>query len=64
MKMLDHQKNILRNLHHNHNLFIKEIKKSIQWLSEQELKDLEQWISKELVQVYDHEVQRLFRMAV
>ncbi len=64
MKMLDHQKKLLRNIYHNRHLFIKEIKKSIQWLSETELKELEQWISKELVQVYDKEVQALFRMAV
>lgn len=63
MKMLDHQKNILRNIYHNRHLFIKEIKKSIKWLSVAELQDLEKWIANELGHVYDKEVQSLFNVS-
>jgi hypothetical protein len=63
MKMLDHQKTILQNIYHNKNLFIKELIKSTQWLSEGEIAELKQWISKELGDEYSEEAKVLLEIA-
>ncbi len=61
--MLDHQKTILNNLHNNRLLFVKELKKSMNWLTMQEIKELEHWIATELSSAYDNEVRLMFRFA-
>ncbi|PLX16332.1 MAG: hypothetical protein C0599_15510 [Salinivirgaceae bacterium] len=63
MKMLDHQKIILRNIYHNKTLFAKELKKSTQWLNETEIADLQQWINKELGDKYSKEARTFLESA-
>jgi hypothetical protein len=60
MKMLEHQKLMLKNIYQNRNFFVKEIKKSFRLLSKVELKELERWLRIEFSQNYDKEVQQLF----
>jgi len=60
MELLNHQKTILKNLKNFKDLFVKEIKKSLTWLSPDERTDLEQWVAIELKQNYDVEVKQLF----
>ena len=62
MKMLDHQKKILKNLSHNRQLLRKEIEKSIDWLSGDEVKQLERWLAQELTPFYDQEMRMLFKV--
>jgi hypothetical protein len=63
MKMLDHQKTILQNVYHNKTLFIKELRKSTQWLSESEIAELQLWINKELGDEYSEEARVLLESA-
>lgn len=42
--MLEHQKTVLINLCDNDKLFKKELHKSIDWLSQEELNDLWDWL--------------------
>lgn len=63
MKMLEHQKLILRNIYHNKTLFAKEIIKSTLWLTENELIDLQQWINSELGIKYYKQAQSLLQSA-
>ncbi|MDA3867724.1 MAG: hypothetical protein PF489_13400 [Salinivirgaceae bacterium] len=60
MKMLEHQKLMLKNIYQNRNFFVKEIKKSFRLLSKVELTELERWLRIEFSQNYDKEVQQLF----
>ncbi|HON19189.1 MAG TPA: hypothetical protein PK990_08485 [Salinivirgaceae bacterium] len=43
--MLEHQKLILANLQNYPDLFAKELKKSLRWLTINELNELNQWLS-------------------
>lgn len=63
MKMLDHQKTILRNIYHNRNLFLKELQKSVQWLTPNELKELINWINQELGDNYYRDAQLILQSA-
>lgn len=60
MALLNHQKTILKNVQNFKDLFIKEIKKSLNWLSPDERIDLEHWVAIELNQKYNGEVKQLF----
>lgn len=42
--MLEHQKIVLQNVYYNKNLFKKELHKSIDWLSQEELNELWDWL--------------------
>ncbi|MFO7864706.1 MAG: hypothetical protein R6U85_11935 [Salinivirgaceae bacterium] len=63
MKMLEHQKLMLKNIYQNRSFFVKEIKKSFQFLSRVELIELERWLRLEFSQGYDKEIQQLFLQA-
>lgn len=60
MALLNHQKTILKNLQQYRDLFIKEIIKSLKWLTPMERKDLELWLTVEMKQNFDSEVKQLF----
>jgi hypothetical protein len=42
--MLEHQKIVLKGVREDKALFKKELKKTINWLSEEELKDFDTWV--------------------
>ncbi len=44
--MLEHQKIVLRNVAYNHDLFRKELLKSLAWLNSNELTKLRVWLRK------------------
>lgn len=44
IKMLDHQKMILQNVMHDKVLFEKELTKSIKWLEENDVHELQNWL--------------------
>lgn len=59
--MLEHQKNILKVLQNEEKLFIKEVRKSVEWLNEEELSELEKWIVANYPKMYKKRIQQMFR---
>ena len=58
--MLDHQKMILENLTGNRELFVKELRKSRQWLSSEEIGTLYTWLKANFWELYSHEIEMVF----
>ncbi len=58
--MLKHQKHILEALHNEPVLFLKEVQKSFQWLSEAELEYLHQWLKDKYPHLYETRIKYLF----
>ncbi len=63
MEMLDHQKMMLMKLSHNKRFFIKELKKSFDYLKHSEVIALEIWLRNNIRDAYDKDVESLFRKA-
>jgi hypothetical protein len=62
--MLDHQKIILGNVIDNRELFMKELKKSITWLEEEDMKKLYLWLRSNFWSSHQDTLQLIFnRMA-
>lgn len=58
--MLDHQKMILENLTDNREMFIKELRKSQQWLSAEEIGKLYKWLKENYWESNKHEIEMVF----
>ena len=44
MSMLDHQKAVIEHVIDNHELFVKELNKSVRWLTTSETRNLYNWL--------------------
>ncbi len=58
--MLEHQKNILKALYREQALFLKEVYKSRQWLNEDEICELMQWIANNYPEIYKQKIEKIF----
>ena len=59
--MLDHQKIILRNVIDDRELFLKELKKSITWLEEEDIKKLYLWLRSNFWDTHKETLRMIFR---
>ncbi|PLX16333.1 MAG: hypothetical protein C0599_15515 [Salinivirgaceae bacterium] len=59
--MLEHQKNIILALRSEQSLITKEVIKSIKWLKENEICDLENWLKDFLPGIYEANLKYLFK---
>lgn len=59
--MLEHQKNIILALQKEESLILKEVRKSIQWLKNNEVCDFEKWLSELLPAFYETNLKYLFK---
>ena len=57
--MLEHQKNILKALQNHELLFLKEVQKSVEWLNEQELDELNVWLSEHYPKIYKTQIAKM-----
>jgi hypothetical protein len=62
--MLDHQKIILENVIDNRELFMKELKKSITWLDEDDVKKLYLWLKTNFWSSHGDTLRLIFKKAV
>ncbi len=60
--MLDHQKKVLQAVSDHPALFKKELMKSVEWLNEKELNDLQRWLRCEYYNRYSHIIDECFNM--
>jgi hypothetical protein len=60
--MLDHQKIILENVIDDRELFLKEFKKSITWLDEDDIRKLYLWLKKSFWSSHKETLQLIFRI--
>jgi hypothetical protein len=60
--MLDHQKMILENLTENRDMFVKELRKSRQWLSVEESGKLYLWLRENYWDSYKREIEMVFKI--
>jgi hypothetical protein len=58
--MLEHQMTVLQAVEDNHNLFEKELKKSLKWLSLEEKNQLQEWLEKRYQQRYPELIENAF----
>lgn len=62
LEMLQHQKHILKALQNEPVLFLKEVQKSFQWLSDQEIEYLKSWLKTQYPELYRKRIKYLFIM--
>lgn len=60
IKMLDHQKIILRNVNQDPKLFRKELLKSLNWLSEEDQQKLYDWVKTNYWSSHKNIIQEVF----
>lgn len=60
--MLEHQKLILENVKFDKALFEKELSKSVKWLSNQEVFELQQWCKNEFGDEYPEVIRKVFNI--
>lgn len=56
MNMLEYQKNILQKVSFSKDLFVRELKKSLNWLAGNEIKDFINWVKKTFGNQYSNEI--------
>ena len=61
IKMLDHQKMILRNVMHDDLLFEKELTKSIRWLEAKDVHELHTWLQTSFWKSHKKIIQKVFK---
>jgi|APIni6443716594_1056825.scaffolds.fasta_scaffold1326417_1 hypothetical protein len=61
--MLDHQKVILEHVTENDELFLKELKKSISWLAQDDIMKLYNWLKDNFWEVHQDEIEMAFGIA-
>lgn len=54
--MLEYQKNILQKVSFSKDLFVRELKKSLNWLAGNEIKDFINWVKKTFGNQYSNEI--------
>ena len=59
--MLENQKNIILALQKEESLILKEVRKSIKWLKENEIIDFEKWLKEFIPGCYDTKLKYLFK---
>ena len=62
--MLDHQKIILEQVTDNNELFLKELKKSISWLTPEDIRKLYSWLKENFWESHKPEIEQVFSMAL
>ncbi len=60
IKMLDHQKMILKNVMHDKLLFEKELTKSIKWLEATDVRKLQKWLQTSYWKSHKEIIQKVF----
>ena len=58
--MLDHQKMILQNVMHDATLFEKELTKSIKWLEQEDVRELQLWLQTNFWKSHQEIIQKVF----
>ncbi len=58
--MLEHQKTVLQAVADNEQLFRKELKKSLTWLNNEEISQLEKWVNEKFSQSHAETIQQVF----
>ncbi|MFP4289239.1 MAG: hypothetical protein ACOC2E_05665 [Bacteroidota bacterium] len=62
--MLEVQKKVIENLSHDKELFIKEIKKSMKWLSKHETEQLRRWLYARFWKTHQKEISLAFKNSI
>jgi ribosome recycling factor len=62
MKMLEHQKIILENVRQDKKLFQKELVKSVNWLEDEEQKQLYHWLRKFFWKTHKKVIESVFKI--
>jgi len=60
--MLEHQKIVLQNIHHDKELFAKELKKSIAWLKSHEVFKLYAWVQEKYGETHKEVINEAFAL--